>query len=174
MPTPQPDPWLRGPVPGVAPWLQPSAHALVQAREDIRRFADGLDAQALWAKPGGAASIGFHLFHMASALDRLLAYARGEALSAEQQKDLAREREGLQGSLTAEELIHRVERTIDRALEQFRRTPEADLLTERKVGKAGHPSNVLGLLAHGAEHAFRHAGQIATTAKLVARGRGEG
>ena len=31
--------WLRGPVPGVAPVLQPAAHALIQANEDVAALA---------------------------------------------------------------------------------------------------------------------------------------
>ena len=57
---------------------------------------------------------------------------------------------------------------IDRALEQLRVTPRESLLDERKVGRAGLPSNVLGLLFHAAEHATRHVGQAITTAKILA------
>ena len=41
------------------------------------------------------------------------------------------------------------------------------LLDERKVGRAGLPSTVLGLLCHGSEHNLRRAGQTITTAKVV-------
>ena len=55
-PVQEPEPWLRGPVPGVPPLLQPVAHALLQAREDIRRVVTPLDSRALWARPGHSAS----------------------------------------------------------------------------------------------------------------------
>ena len=42
-----------------------------------------------------------------------------------------------------------------------------------RVGRAGLPSTVRGLLFHAAEHAQRHAGQIVTTAKIV-RALGDG
>jgi uncharacterized damage-inducible protein DinB len=42
------------------------------------------------------------------------------------------------------------------------------LLKERKVGRAGLPATVLGLLVHAAEHTTRHVGQAMTTA-LVQR-----
>ena len=45
----------------------------------------------LWMRPGGAASIGFHIRHTGGALDRLLTYARGETLSAPQRVFLAGE-----------------------------------------------------------------------------------
>ena len=38
------------------------------------------------------------------------------------------------------------------------------LLDERKVGRAGLPATVLGLLFHAAEHTTRHVGQAITTA----------
>src|SRR5207244_7879592 len=72
-----PEAWLRGPIPGIDPLLMPAAHALVQASEDVARAASGLALAELWAKPGGAASIGFHLKHICGSLDRLLTYARG-------------------------------------------------------------------------------------------------
>lgn len=78
-----PEVWLRGPVPGVPPLLQPVAHALLQAVEDVRRAVDPLLATHLWARPGGAPSVGFHVRHASGSLDRLFTYARGEALSKE-------------------------------------------------------------------------------------------
>ena len=45
------EPWLRGPVPRIAPLLQPVAHALLQAVEDVRRVVTPLDADTLWARP---------------------------------------------------------------------------------------------------------------------------
>jgi hypothetical protein len=37
----------------------------------------------------------------------------------------------------------------------------------RGVGRAQLPSTVLGLLFHAAEHTQRHAGQVATTRRVV-------
>ncbi len=73
--------WLRGPIAGVDPLLMPVAHALVQVREDVERLAREVPPQDAWQRPGGAASIGFHLRHIGGALDRLFTYARGETLS---------------------------------------------------------------------------------------------
>ena len=77
----EPEAWLRGPLPDVDPYLMPAAHALVQSGEDLARAVEGLGAEQLWARPGGAASVGFHLRHIPGSIDRLLTYARGEALS---------------------------------------------------------------------------------------------
>ena len=56
---------------------------------------------------------------------------------------------------------------IGKALDQLRATPVATLHEPRRLGRAGLPSTVLGLLFHAAEHAQRHAGQMVTTAKIV-------
>ncbi len=52
---------------------------------------EGFCDEALWDRPGGVASAGFHLQHMAGVLDRLFTYARGEALSGQQLEALAAE-----------------------------------------------------------------------------------
>ena len=90
--TRQPEVWLRGPIPGIAALIQPVAHSLQQCREELRAHVSGLSAEQIWARPAGAASIGFHVRHAAGSLDRLFTYARGQSLSAEQQD--AREAEG--------------------------------------------------------------------------------
>ena len=56
---------------------------------------------------------------------------------------------------------------IARALDQVRATPAATLLDARGIGRQQVPSNVIGLLFHGAEHATRHAGQAISTARIV-------
>jgi len=68
-------------VPGVPEALQPVAHALLQALEDSERLASDISTDDLWRTLGGAATIGFHLRHMAGSLDRLLTYAQGECSS---------------------------------------------------------------------------------------------
>lgn len=164
----QPEAWLRGPLPDIAPALMPAAHALVQAREDIAAAVGGASEDDLWTRPGDAAAAGFHLRHMAGSLDRLYTYARGEPLSPDQLAALRAESEP-GGSAT--ELVERATAAIDRALDQLRRTPKETLGEGRPVGRAKLPATVLGLLAHGAEHTARHTGQLITTLKVV-RGRG--
>jgi len=162
-----PEAWLRGPVPDVAPLLQPVAHALLQAVEDVRRAAAPLSGDHLWAHPGGAPSVGFHVRHAAGSLDRLLTYARGEALMAEQRTFLAHEGEPGASPPSAAALVEDFERQVDRALAQLRATAASTLLEARGVGRQQLPSTVLGLLVHAAEHTQRHVGQILTTAKIV-------
>ena len=76
MTTPLPEAWLRGPIAGIPKLLQPAAHALVLAREDVAAATNGLSADQLWQRPNGITPIGFHLAHLAGATGRLLAYAQ--------------------------------------------------------------------------------------------------
>lgn len=158
--------WLTGPVYGIPPLLVPVAHSLLQAREDAARAIAGVQQEMLWKKPNNAAPAGFHLFHAAHALDRLMTYARGESLQEAQQRAIALERSpDLEAD--AEFLLELLDLTIDRALLQLRCTSESSLLKGRAVGSARLPSNVLGLLYHASEHTTRHVGQLITTLKVV-------
>lgn len=163
----EPEAWLRGPLPGIDPYLMPTAHALAQASVDLERAARGLTIEQLWLKPGGAASIGFHLRHIAGVIDRLFTYSRGESLSDAQRKALTAE--GVPGDPPADvdSLITLAQAAIERALAELGRIPRDMLLEPRGVGRAMLPSTVLGLLAHAAEHAQRHTGQLITTSKIV-------
>ncbi len=169
---PPPEAWLRGPVPGVSTSLQPVAHALVQALEDVERLAGTLPPERLWKGPGAAAPVGFHLRHMAGSLDRLLTYARGEGLSEMQREALLRERE-VSGGPDAEALLASFRATVESALDQLRATREDELDDLRTVGRAALPSSVRGLLHHAGEHTARHAGQVSTTV-LALQGNGPG
>src|SRR5690606_18481013 len=105
------------------------------------------------------------VLHLANALDRLFTYARGEALD-ESQRAALRAEAVPHPELDAAALSAHLDRAIERALEQLRRTDPATALDDRRVGRQGLPSTVLGCLFHGAEHATRHAGQFITTVKL--------
>jgi len=160
----QPEVWLRGPLPDYIDELQPVAHSLLQVREELERAAM-LSPQHVWARPGGAASIGFHLKHLAGSLDRLLTYAAGKPLNAAQQEYLAKEEQ--QTNEQAQTLVLAAQSAIDRALMHVRTTPLCTLDDVREVGRSRLPSTVLGLLFHAAEHAQRHSAQIITTAKII-------
>jgi uncharacterized damage-inducible protein DinB len=162
-----PEPWLRGPIEGIPALLQPAAHALVMAVEDVERATEGLGGTDLWAEPGGAASVGFHLAHLSGATDRLFTYARGERLSDAQKRQLAAERPASDERPALEKLIEDWRATVDAAMRQLSQTSEDSLLAPRFVGRAQLPSTVLGLLFHAAEHASRHTGQVVTTCKIL-------
>src|SRR5262249_14159386 len=86
-----PEVWLRGAVPDVPALLQPVAHALLQAREEVHALMQDFAAERLWDRPGGVASAGFHLQHLSGVLDRLFTYARSEQLNERQAQALAAE-----------------------------------------------------------------------------------
>jgi uncharacterized damage-inducible protein DinB len=159
--------WLRGPLTGVAPLLQPVAHALLQARDEVNVLLAGFPDALLWERPGGVASPGFHLQHLAGVLDRLFTYAMDQALGPHQLKDLEGEGEPQTGQATVAELLNRFNIQIDKALDQVAQTGEADLLLSRHVGRARIPSTVLGLLFHAAEHTQRHVGQLLVTVRVL-------
>jgi uncharacterized damage-inducible protein DinB len=164
----RPEVWLRGPLPGISPVLMPAAHCLLQCREEIEVAASSLTPEQLWARPGGAASAGFHLRHIVGSLDRLLTYARGGQLDRVQMLALRAEGDAGTPPATAAELVQAAQAAIDAAVGTLRATPDTDLMQARSVGRAALPSNVLGLLFHAAEHTHRHTGQLVTTAKIVA------
>lgn len=162
-----PEAWLRGPVPDVPSALQPSAHALLQARDDLERAAIVLGTDALWSRPSGVASVGFHVRHAGGSVDRLFTYARGEPLTGAQLASLAAEREPGDPPADVAALVSALDDIVQRALAQLRATDPASLAEPRLVGRARLPSTVGGLLFHAAEHAQRHAGQAITTAHIV-------
>jgi uncharacterized damage-inducible protein DinB len=161
----QPEMWLRGPVSGVSPRLQPAAHALLQTVEDVERAVEGLTPDQVWTSPGGAASIGFHVLHLAGATDRLFTYARGESLSDLQKAQLLAEKSPPRADIAA--LVAALRQAVEAALAQLRTTSDATLDEPRAIGRAALPTTVLGLLFHTAEHAQRHAGQVVTTGKVI-------
>jgi uncharacterized damage-inducible protein DinB len=163
--------WLRGPVPGVPAELMPAAHALIDAREELEGAARGLSIEQLWARPAGVASVGFHLRHVRGATERLLTYARGEALSEGQLAAARRESEPGHPPQGVDELLDALGRGIEAALDALRAIPPSSLGDAREVGRKKLPSNVRGLVFHTAEHARRHAGQAIVTARVV-RGSG--
>jgi len=163
----KPEAWLRGSVDGFEPLLMPVVHALVQVREDLAGLLAWVPEEHVWLRPGGAASIGFHVRHTGGALDRLFTYARGESLSPAQKAFLQSEPIAGEPAATLHDVTGQTFDTVERALDQLRGTSVAILLEPRRVGRAGLPATVIGLLFHAAEHSTRHAGQAITTARIL-------
>src|SRR5580704_16554308 len=120
--------WLRGPMEGVPALLQPVAHALVDADEDVRKFVPDLTVAQVAARPGGAASIAYHVRHAIGSLDRLFTYARDESLNEAQLKALLAENTLDAGALTPAQLAAAFSAAVETAHAQLRRTPDAELL----------------------------------------------
>lgn len=159
--------WLRGPIAGVPPYLQPVAHSLLQCREELDTLLGGMTAAEIWKSTGSAAAIGFHVLHAMGSLDRLFTYARGAVLS-DAQRQVLRQESQPDPDLSADDLLAAFDATVVRALDQLRATSEATLTDQRLVGRARLPSTVIGLLFHAAEHTQRHIGQAVTTKRLLA------
>jgi len=49
----EPGAWLRGPVVGISAQLQPVAHSLLQAREDLQDHIPSLPRELLWRSASG-------------------------------------------------------------------------------------------------------------------------
>lgn len=158
--------WLRGPVEAVPDLLQPVAHALLQAREEVQQAATGLPEALAWEQPGGVASAAFHLKHLAGVLDRLLTYAKGEQLNQQQLVYLETE-EKKDSSDSVASLLQHFSKQVDKAIEQLKTTDVQTLTERRGVGRRQVPSTVAGLLFHAAEHTMRHTGQLLVTVKIL-------
>lgn len=170
--TPQPEVWLRGPLPDVPPLLQPLAHALLQAREELQAALHDFPDALLPIRPAGAASVGFHLRHLSGVLDRMQTYARQELLTEAQFQYLAAEKEGLTPTESTAFLLRQFSQAVDSMLQTLRVTPEAMLPEFRPVGRQRLPSTLMGLLVHAAEHTTRHTGQLLVTVRIVRAGIG--
>jgi uncharacterized damage-inducible protein DinB len=140
--------------------------------EDVMPVVRDLSPAQLWARPGGAAAIGFHLAHLPGSLDRLLTYSRGEGLSPDQMAALAAERTVHEDRPELSSLLARFTIGLERAIDYLRTVPPEKLLQPREVGRKRLPSTTLGLIFHAAEHSSRHAGQIVTLARVVRAGEG--
>lgn len=166
MPTapPQPEPWLRGTHSELPAVLRAVLHAFELAQEDVHKWTTDLSDGELRASPAGLTPISFHLRHIPRSLDRLLTYAEGHQLSAEQIAALKNESEpgGLRDELFAE-----FNSGLEAAARRVRAFGGADLEQPRGVGKKQLPATVGGVLVHLADHTQRHTGQIVTTAKLL-------
>ena len=167
--------WLRGPGPDIPPLLQPVAHALLQARQEVNDLMADFPEDRLLDRPAGLASPAFHLQHLSGVLDRLFTYAEGSMLSRQQLSDLAAEGKGRPGEGGKDPAggkifsgdLERFNKQIDKALRQLSRTSELELTEPRAVGRDLIPSTLIGLLFHAAEHTMRHTGQLLVTAGIL-------
>ncbi|OOQ61567.1 DinB family protein [Mucilaginibacter pedocola] len=161
-----PEVWLRGPLPGMPALLQPVAHALLQAREELNELMTGFPDDKLWDNVAGMASPGFHLQHLTGVLDRLFTYAQNQPLTEAQLLYLAAEGKPGNKTYTSGELVEAFNTQVDKALAQLSRTDVATLTDFRPVGRGKLPSTVIGLYTHSAEHTMRHFGQLLVTVRI--------
>jgi hypothetical protein len=162
-----PEYWLRGSVPDVPSLLQPVAHALLQAKDEVNGMMNDLPSALLWKKPAGMASAGFHIQHLAGVPERLFTYARGASLSPAQLEQLKAEGREIEDPSAVSFLVEKFNEQVNQCIEQLKKTDEATLTDTRYVGRAQLPSTVIGILFHAAEHTMRHVGQLLVTVQVV-------
>jgi len=163
------EPWMRGTHTDVPAVGRAVLHALELAQDNLAKWTAGLSDAEVHAKPLGLPSIAFHLRHIARSTDRLLGYAEGNQLSAEQLAALKAEQSGEE---TLAELLAEVEASFSNAAERVRALATADFNTFRGVGRKQLPTSIGGALIHVADHTQRHTGQVVTTAKVLKALRG--
>ena len=166
----KPEVWLCGPLKDMPGLLQPVAHALLQAREEVEALMEDFPEDLLWRRPAGLASAGFHLQHVTGVLDRLFTYARAEQLNRQQLDYLTSEGKPNGKSTTVTGLIAKFNQQIDESLLALCNVDERTLTDARGVGRAQLPSTVMGLYVHAAEHTMRHVGQLLVTVKILKSG----
>ena len=163
-----PEVWLRGPLEGVPPLLQPVGHALLQALEEVNKTLSGFPEELLWERPAGVASVGFHLQHLTGVLDRLFTYAKGLSLTPEQLTTFRLKKFPPDTPYSVKHINSAV--SITRWKKPFIncvKLPNTSLLQPVGVGRKKLPSTVLGLLFHAAEHTQRHTGQLLVTVRVL-------
>jgi len=161
--------WQRGPIEEIPALLQPVAHALLQAREELNLAMNGFSDDLLWQRPANIASVAFHLQHLSGVLDRVFTYSLSLSLSARQLKELEAESLLHQPNLTTAILLNRFNMQVDKSIVQLKNTDVNTLIEFRGIGRKMYPSTVIGLLFHGAEHTMRHLGQLLVTIKVLAQ-----
>ena len=167
--TPYIEPWLRGTYAEVPSVGRAVLHALDLALDDLTKWTDGLTDVETHAHPLGLPPVAFHLRHIARSTDRILTYAEGNQLSAEQLTALKAEQSGDE---TLAALLAEVEVSFSNAADRVRVLATADFNTFRGVGRKQLPTSIGGALIHVADHTQRHVGQVVTTAKVIGALRG--
>jgi uncharacterized damage-inducible protein DinB len=161
-----PEYWQRGPIIGIPGLLQPVAHALLQARQEVEEVLTDFPAELLWQKPNGLASVAFHIQHITGVINRLFTYASGAMLNAHQLDYL--QQEGIVSpNITKQMLLQNLHHQIQQSITVLSLTLENILTETRLVGRKQIPSTVIGLFFHAAEHTMRHTGQLLVTAEFV-------
>ncbi len=162
--SPSIEPWLGGTYADVPAVGRAVLHALDLALDDLTQWTAGLSDAQVHSQPLGLPSVAFHLRHIARSTDRLLSYAEGNPLSAEQLAMLKSEQTGGE---TLAELLAEVEASFSNAAERVRVLATANLDTFRGVGRKQLSTSIGGALVHVADHTQRHTGQVVTTAKAL-------
>ncbi len=167
--TPYTEPWLRGTHAEVPAVGRAVLHALDLSLDDLTKWTEGLTDAEVHAQPLSLPSIAFHLRHIARSTDRILSYAEGNQLTAEQLAALKAEQRGPEDREieTLAHLLAEVEISFSNAADRIRVLATANFDTTRVVGRKQLPTSIGGALIHVADHTQRHTGQVVTTTKVL-------
>jgi len=158
------EPWLSGTHTEVPAVPRAVLHALDLALDDIRKWTGGLTDAEVHAQPLGLSAVAFHLKHIARSVDRILTYAEGGQLTADQLAAMKGEQTGAE---TLADLLREVEASFSNAAIRIRTLAGGDYDQSRGVGRKALPTSMGGALIHVADHTQRHTGQVVTTAKVL-------
>ena len=152
MPEEKREVWQRGPLEDISGLLQPVAHALLQAREELKELTDNFPEYLLWERPAGLASPAFHLQHLTGVLDRLFTYAQSKPLSEGQLRSLSIEGDQSQTPLTLKQLVELFNKQVDVSIYGLRGTDISTLCDARTMCRivcsaacTYKPINVVGI-----------------------------
>jgi uncharacterized damage-inducible protein DinB len=160
------EPWLSGRFSHLSPIPRLLCCSLELSLADVRRWTEPLSDSQIWAQPIDKSSVGFQLRHLAGSVDRLLTYAREEALSGEQLRSMRAEAEP---GASKDSLLAGLESVYAAATEFAATATGFD--EPRYIGRQRLETPLGVLLGHTAEHTQRHTGQLIVLAKLAAGSR---
>jgi uncharacterized damage-inducible protein DinB len=163
-PNDQQEPWLRGTLTDLPAVPRAVIHALELAREDIDKWCGELSDAELNERVSGIVPVAFHLKHIGGTIDRLLTYAEGSQLAADQVAAMKSEIDSVK---TGAEIFAALRASFERGIQRIRALATGNLEEARTVGRKQLPTSIGGLLVHVADHTQRHTGQAVTTAKIV-------
>ena len=160
----EPEPWMRGIVPGIDPVIGHLLRASEHIREDIERAIAPLTVEQIWATPRGITSVGFHAKHLAGSTERLCTYLEGRQLSDVQ---LAAAKAESTGHEDAKQLIAAILAALAHYEELVRVLTPGHFGDVREIGRRRLQTTAISLAIHIAEHGQRHVGQAISAAKLA-------
>jgi len=159
----QPEPWLRGILPGLHPVTAHLIRSTLHIHEDLSQALLPLTTEQLWSKPHGMTSAGFHAKHLAGSTERLCTYLEGKQLSPRQLAEIPLE---AQGKESPAELVAKAASALAHYETLVRTLPPEAFASIREIGRKKLPTTAISLAIHIAEHGQRHAGQAVSAAKL--------
>jgi uncharacterized damage-inducible protein DinB len=158
------EPWMSGTRADLDPLRAAVLYSFDHAIGDVEKWTEGLTDESLWAVNGNVGSVGFHIRHIAGSANRLVTYAAGGQLSAEQMAELKSEAEPGQ---PLNELLASFRSVLESSGQTIRDLDASDYSAVREIGRKRVPVPLGVLLVHIAEHTQRHVGSMIVTTKLV-------